>query len=46
MKALAQVELVFSTLTSWLYFKEPVSVREVAGIALIGLSVIMIVMVA
>ena len=45
-KALAQVELVFSTLTSWLYFKEPVSVREVAGIALIGLSVIMIVMVA
>lgn len=45
-KALAQVELVFSTLTSWLYFKEPVSLREVAGIALIGLSVIMIVMVA
>jgi drug/metabolite transporter (DMT)-like permease len=44
-KALAQVELVFSTLTSWLYFKEPVGGREVAGIALIGLSVVMIVMV-
>lgn len=45
-KALAQVELVFSTLTSWFYFKEPVSTREVAGIALIGLSIILIVLVA
>lgn len=44
-KALAQVELIFSTLTSWLYFKEPVSAREVAGIALIGLSIILIVLV-
>lgn len=45
-KALAQVELIFSTLTSWFYFKEPVSAREVTGIALIGLSVVLIVMVA
>lgn len=45
-KALAQVELIFSTLTSWLYFKEPVSLQEAAGIALIALSVVMIVMVA
>jgi drug/metabolite transporter (DMT)-like permease len=45
-KALAQVELIFSTLTSWLYFKEPVSAREVAGVALIGLSIILIVLVA
>ncbi|MEM1286586.1 MAG: DMT family transporter [Pseudomonadota bacterium] len=45
-KALAQVELVFSTLTSRLYFKEPVSLREVAGIVLIGLSVVLIVLVA
>ncbi len=45
-KALAQVELVFSTLTSWFYFKEPVSARDVSGILLIGLSVIMIVTVA
>ncbi|MEM6713099.1 MAG: DMT family transporter [Pseudomonadota bacterium] len=45
-KALAQIELVFSTITSWAYFKEPVSLRDVAGIALIGLSVIMIVLVA
>ena len=42
-KALAQVELVFSTLSSWLYFKEPVSAREVTSIALIGLSVVLIV---
>lgn len=45
-KALAQVELIFSTLTSWLYFKEPVSAREVAGITLIGLSILLIVLVA
>lgn len=45
-KALAQVELVFSTLTSWLYFKEPVTLRETSGIALIGLSIILIVLVA
>lgn len=45
-KALAQVELIFSTLTSWLYFKEPVSAREVAGITLIGLSIVLIVLVA
>ncbi|MFK7791447.1 MAG: DMT family transporter [Devosiaceae bacterium] len=45
-KALAQVELVFSTLTSWLYFKEPVSLREVAGIMLIGLSIVLIVLIA
>ncbi len=45
-KALAQVELIFSTLTSWLYFKEPVSLREVAGIALIGLSIVLIVVAA
>lgn len=45
-KALAQVELIFSTLTSWLYFKEPVSPREVAGIALIGLSIVLIVLLA
>ncbi len=45
-KALAQVELIFSTLTSWFYFKEPVSVREVAGIALIGFSIVLIVVVA
>ncbi|MBV6658811.1 MAG: DMT family transporter [Devosiaceae bacterium] len=45
-KALAQVELVFSTLTSWFYYREPVSVREVAGIGLIALSVVMIVLVA
>ncbi len=45
-KALAQVELIFSTLTSWFYFKEPVSMREAMGIALIALSVVMIVTVA
>jgi len=45
-KALAQVELIFSTLTSWLYFKEPVSAREAAGITLIGLSIVLIVLVA
>lgn len=44
-KALAQVELIFSTLTSWFYFKEPVSTREVAGITLIGLSIVLIVLV-
>ena len=45
-KALAQVELIFSTLTSWFYFKEPVSLREAMGIALIALSVVMIATVA
>lgn len=45
-KALAQVELIFSTLTSWFYFKEPVTMREAAGIALIGLSIVLIVLVA
>jgi drug/metabolite transporter (DMT)-like permease len=45
-KALAQVELIFSTLTSWLYFKEPVTLREATGIALIGLSIILIVLVS
>ena len=45
-KAVAQVELVFSTLTGWLHFKEPVTVREIAGIALVGTSVVLIVLVA
>ncbi|MEM6382187.1 MAG: DMT family transporter [Pseudomonadota bacterium] len=45
-KALAQIELAFSTLTSWLYFKEPISASELVGIVLIGLSVVMIVLVA
>ena len=43
-KAVAQIELVFSTLSSWLFFKEPVSPRELFGIALIGLSIVMIVL--
>ena len=45
-KAVAQVELVFSTLTGWLHFREPVTLREVAGIALVGLSVVLIVLMA
>lgn len=45
-KAVSQVELVFATLTSWLYYKEPISIRELIGMSLIGLSVVLVVMVA
>jgi drug/metabolite transporter (DMT)-like permease len=45
-KALAQVELIFSTLTGWLYFKEPMTMRQVAGIGLIAASIVLIVLAA
>lgn len=43
-RAVGQVELIFSILTAWLFFKEKITAREVAGITLIALSVILIVL--
>ncbi|MFV0514904.1 MAG: EamA family transporter [Jhaorihella sp.] len=43
-KALGQVELMFSLLASTLFFRERVSAREVAGIALLGLSILALVL--
>ena len=41
-KAVAQVEIVFAILTSWLVFKERVAPSEVAGAALIAAGVVLL----
>ena len=43
-KALGQIELVFTFLASWLVFKEKSSARELTGIALIVASILVLVM--
>jgi len=43
-KALGQVELVFSLLASVLFFRERISGREMAGMALLGLSILVLVL--
>jgi len=43
-RALGQVELVFSVLGSWLIFRERSSARELTGIALLGVSIVLIVL--
>lgn len=44
-RALGQVELVFSALVSWLVFRERASGREIAGIMLLGVSIVLLVLV-
>ncbi len=43
-KALGQVELIFSLLASTLVFRETTTRREIAGIALLGLSILALVL--
>lgn len=43
-RAVGQVEIVFTLLVSWLVFKERLSGRELLGIALVVLSLLMIVL--
>jgi drug/metabolite transporter (DMT)-like permease len=43
-KALGQVELILSMLASVLFFRERISRREMAGIALLGASIVMLVL--
>ncbi|WP_171174337.1 EamA family transporter [Ruegeria sp. HKCCD8929] len=43
-KALGQVELMFSLMASTLFFRESITRREVAGIALLGLSILALVL--
>lgn len=43
-KALGQVELIFSLLASTLVFRESITRREIAGIALLGLSILALVL--
>ena len=45
-KALGQVELIFSMLASVLVFRERLAAREVAGITLLGASILLLVLVA
>lgn len=45
-RALGQIELVFSALVSWLVFRERAGSRELAGIALLGVSIVLLVLVA
>ncbi|MBS0124646.1 DMT family transporter [Thetidibacter halocola] len=44
--ALGQVELLFSLLASVLFFRERVTARELGGIGLLGLSILVLVLVA
>lgn len=44
-KALGQVELIFSMLASVLFFRERISARELAGIAILGGSIVLLVLV-
>ena len=43
-KALGQIELVFSFLATWLVFKETTSRREMTGVALIVVSILLIIL--
>lgn len=43
-KALGQIELIFSLMASVLFFREKITGREVAGIALLGVSILALVM--
>ncbi len=43
-KALGQVELVLSLLASTLFFKETITGREIAGMALLGVSIVLLVL--
>lgn len=43
-RAVGQVELVFSVLVTWLVFREKASRREIAGICLLGLSIVAIIL--
>ena len=43
-KALGQVELILSLMASTLFFRERISGREIAGIALLGLSILALVL--
>ena len=45
-RAVGQVELVFSALVSWLVFRERASGRELAGIGLLGVSIVLLVLLA
>lgn len=42
-KALGQVELIFSLMASVLFFREKITGREIAGIALLGVSILALV---
>lgn len=43
-KALGQIELIFSLMASTLFFRESVSRRELAGMGLLGLSIVTLVL--
>lgn len=43
-KALGQVELIFSLMASVLFFREKISGREIAGMALLGLSIVLLIL--
>ena len=45
-RALGQVELVFSTLVSILFFKEKITGREMTGILLVGVSIVAVLIAA
>lgn len=45
-RAVGQVELVFSALASWLVFRERAGGRELAGIGLLGVSIVLLVLLA
>jgi uncharacterized membrane protein len=44
-KALGQVELILSLMASVLFFREKITVRELIGIALLGISIVVLVLV-
>ncbi|SPJ31102.1 EamA family transporter [Falsiruegeria mediterranea] len=43
-KALGQIELIFSLMASVLFFREKITAREIAGIGLLGVSILALVM--
>jgi drug/metabolite transporter (DMT)-like permease len=44
-KAVGQIELIFSILASALFFKETIPKREMAGIAVLGVSIVLLIVV-
>ena len=42
---MGQIELIFSIMASTLFFKEKITAKEIAGIAVLTLSILMLILV-
>ena len=45
-RAIGQIELIISILFSWLFFKEKITLLELIGISVLGISIILVLLFA